>query len=330
MTEGIVDNAMVSFYVNGENTGKKSSVKFGGYFDQRAIIKDTASFFHTQSIFTWKLNTDWSINRKPDNSQTATTVVKGSSTRALLFDPQFTYIYLPDDDFKQLEAMDPNVRCSFDSNFCKYEGKCEDIDKHQLLLNFNIIGQNGFVKDFGIKIEELFVTGKTMGLNNNNCYLKVFRSFSGDQSTWYVGNVFMEKYYIAFDQSPAAKSGRSYVQVIIAEKNPDWSPNDYVPEEDEPADPTDEADKEDEDDDEPGVDTSDMGEGVNVLPKPDDHKPKDQGPKEMLAIIVVSSLTLCILVVILASCCCKKTEEYKYKSANLGDGRTYTTASDTE
>jgi hypothetical protein len=47
LNEGIIDNAMVAFYVNGENTGKKSSVKFGGYFDQRAIIKDTASFFHT-------------------------------------------------------------------------------------------------------------------------------------------------------------------------------------------------------------------------------------------------------------------------------------------
>lgn len=281
LNEGIIDNAMVAFYVNGENTGKKSSVKFGGYFDQRAIIKDTASFFHTQSKSTWRLNTDWSINRQADNSETSTIVVKGSATRSLLIDPQFTYIYLPDNDFKQLEAMDPNVRCSFDSNFCKYEGKCEDIDKHQLRLTFNIIGQNGFVKDFGIKIEELFVSGKTMGLNNNFCYLKVFRSFNADQSTWYVGNVFMEKYYVAFDQSPAVSKGKTYIQVIIAEKNEAWSPNDYDPEDDEPADPTDETEKDedkDEEDDEPGIDTSDMGEGVNVLPKPDDHKPQDQGP----------------------------------------------------
>ena len=96
-----------------------------------------------------------------------------------------------------------------------------------------------------------------------------------------VGNVFMEKYYVAFDQSPAVSKGKSYIQVIIAEKNEAWSPNDYDPEDDEPADPTDETEKDedkDEEDDEPGIDTSDMGEGVNVLPKPDDHKPQDQGP----------------------------------------------------
>ena len=93
-----------------------------------------------------------------------------------------------------------------------------------------------------------------MGLNNNFCYLKVFRSFNADQSTWYVGNVFMEKYYVAFDQSPAVSKGKSYIQVIIAEKNEAWSPNDY-----EPADPTDETEmEEDKDEEDDAEDTAKM------------------------------------------------------------------------
>jgi len=117
-----------------------------------------------------------------------------------------------------------------------------------LRLKFNIIGENGYIKDFDLKIEDLFDTGKSMKLNANNCYMKVFRSVSGDQNTWYVGNAFMEKYYVAFDMSPKIKNNYDYVQVIIAEKSTTWTPNDYVPEEEEeevsPGDQTDDKDKE--------------------------------------------------------------------------------------
>ena len=84
-------------------------------------------------------------------------------------------------------------------------GQCEDIKKLQYKLNFNIKGEN-FNKDFNLNIEDLFVTGKSMRLNANTCYMKVFRSFQGDQNTWYVGNAFMEKYYVAFDMSPNHKN----------------------------------------------------------------------------------------------------------------------------
>ena len=103
-------------------------------------------------------------------------LVKGSKTRNLLIDPQLTYLYLPDADFKKLNGIDSKINCNFDINFCKYMDKCENVNKLEFFLNLNIKGES-FDKDFRLNIDELFVTGKTMGLNDNFCYMKVFRSF---------------------------------------------------------------------------------------------------------------------------------------------------------
>jgi hypothetical protein len=120
------------------------------------------------------LKTDWSI--RGTESSDKVDKVTGTNPRNLLIDPQLTYLYLPDDDFKKLNGIDPKIQCNFDINFCKYLDTCENVDKLKFLLNLNIIGDE-FSKDFHLNIEDLFVTGKTMGLNDNSCYMKVFRSF---------------------------------------------------------------------------------------------------------------------------------------------------------
>lgn len=146
----------------------------------------------------------------------------------------------------------------------------------------------------------------------------------------------MEKYYVAFDMSPKHKQQHDYLQVIIAEKNEDWTPNDYVPpvidddDDDTPADPTDETDKEEDDvDPTPGIDTSDMGEGEHDIPKPrDGASGYDNMQQNMYIIIIGCSLTVFVLITILTCCCCKK-RAYRYKSLNLGaDDRTFTQTSD--
>ena len=241
-----------------------------------------------------------------------------------------TYLYLPDADFKKLNSIDPKIQCNFDINFCKYLDSCENTNKLNFLLNLNIKGDT-FNKDFQLNIEDLFVSGKTMGLNDNFCYMKVFRSFQGDQNTWYVGNAFMEKYYVAFDMSPNHKHQHDYLQVIIAEKNEAWTPNDYVPPADDeddddppfiPAD--DDSDKEQDKGETPGIDTSNMGEGEHDIPKPKDDSAYDRMEQNMYFIIIGCSLTVFVLISILTCCCCKK-RSYRYKSLNLGaDGRTFT------
>lgn len=227
------------------------------------------------------LKADWAIRDAGDSKHD---ILKGDKERNLLIDPQLTYLYLPDADFKKLNKIDPKIDCNFDINFCKYKDKCENINKLKFLLNLNIKGDS-FNKDFQLNIDKLFVTGKTMGLNDNNCYMKVFRSFEGNQDTWYVGNAFMEQYYVAFDMTPSHKHQYDYHQVIIAEKNDNWTPNDYVPppetdDDDKKDDDKEDQSEKDETDEEkdkddtptPGIDTSNMGEGEHDLPKADDEE----------------------------------------------------------
>lgn len=172
ISEGAIDNPIISVFIN-EKGKKKSSIKFGGLFDSRAIIAESAAFFKTQSLNTWMLKTDWSVRGTGDSK---TDIVKGSVTRNLLIDPQLTYLYLPDNDFKMLNSIDSKIQCNFNINFCKYLDKCENVNKLNFLLNLNIKGDK-YDKDFHLNIEDLFVPGKTMGLNDDSCYMKVFRSF---------------------------------------------------------------------------------------------------------------------------------------------------------
>lgn len=143
----------------------------------------------------------------------------------------------------------------------------------------------------------------------------------------------MEKYYVAFDMSPKHKHQLDYLQVIIAEKNDAWTPNDYVPpvvdDDDAPFVPTDDKEK-DHLNPSPGIDTSKMGEGEHEIPKSRDDSNMDDMQKNMYFIIIGCSLTVFILITILTCCCCKK-RAYRYKSLNLGaDGRTFTQTSDDE
>lgn len=43
MAAGTIDNPLISIFIQGKN----SSIKFGGFYNTQAIMKDTASFFHT-------------------------------------------------------------------------------------------------------------------------------------------------------------------------------------------------------------------------------------------------------------------------------------------
>lgn len=143
----------------------------------------------------------------------------------------------------------------------------------------------------------------------------------------------MEKYYVAFDMSPNHKHQKDYHQVIIAQKNETWTPNDYVPppvvddddqekDDDTPTDDKDDQEK-DEDGDE-GIDTSDMGEGENKLPLPSDDSTRDKMEQNMLIIVIGCSLGIFILITILTCCCCKK-RAYRNKSETF---RNYTVVSE--
>lgn len=49
----------------------------------------------------------------------------------------------------------------------------------------------------------MFVEGVDFGDSTNTCYIPIFyNDRNKDDNTWYLGNLFMHKYYIILDMTP--------------------------------------------------------------------------------------------------------------------------------
>ena len=67
--------------------------------------------------------------------------------------------------------------------------------------------------------------------------MPIFPNPDGDQTTWYLGNIFMKNYYVAFDMTPYTDNNYRYLQVGIGlqkaqEYEPEYKfivPTDYNP-----------------------------------------------------------------------------------------------------
>lgn len=70
--------------------------------------------------------------------------------------------------------------------------------------------------DYKIDGADLLIPAKNLGDSADHCYVGVFRSLRADQQTWYLGNLFMKKYYIVYDMTPYDERGENYIQVGIA------------------------------------------------------------------------------------------------------------------
>ena len=51
-------------------------------------------------------------------------------------------------------------------------------------------------------MENMLINGTDVGDSVDTCYLPVFKQENGDQSTWYLGMLFLTNYYIVFDMTP--------------------------------------------------------------------------------------------------------------------------------
>jgi len=63
-----------------------------------------------------------------------------------------------------------------------------------------------------------FVPGNLVGDTEDRCYIPIFANTldeDKDLSTWYLGNIFMKRYYSVFDMSPWSEDGEDYLHVGI-------------------------------------------------------------------------------------------------------------------
>ena len=71
------------------------------------------------------------------------------------------------------------------------------------------------VYDFRVKNEDTFIPGSQVGSYDGQCFMPIFPNPDGDQTTWYLGNIFMKNYYVAFDMTPYTDNNYRYLQVGI-------------------------------------------------------------------------------------------------------------------
>lgn len=67
----------------------------------------------------------------------------------------------------------------------------------------------------------MLISGKYLGQSDNTCFLAIFISNGFEvENAWYVGNLFLQKYYVFFDMTPADEHNQDYLQIGIGPLNP--------------------------------------------------------------------------------------------------------------
>lgn len=116
---------------------------------------------------------------------------------------------------EMVAVLIPQFECSYAKERCFQKQKCSQnsaIDFNFELGNpkFSTFTSFNYVHDF-------FASGDNFGSSADECWLAFF-PYDGDD-TWYLGTVFMQKYYTVFDLSPYTTEGQDTLQIGLAFPN---------------------------------------------------------------------------------------------------------------
>ena len=218
--KGLIDNMTVSFFVENDNIPNKSTIKFGSY-DQIGLRpgKDL-QMMRTAHKGTWDLKCNMVKIGKEKIAEKAN----------IRFEPQLPYLYLPKDYYRAFVDSinklyeDPNVYgkkvCIMNENLCRFDVPCKKVPKKKIEFAIRLYDAERALY-FNINWKYMYLGGEHFGGNNDECYIPVFsnrRQRDSDVDLVYVGNMFMQSYYMVFDASTLDK-GLNYVQVGIGLRN---------------------------------------------------------------------------------------------------------------
>lgn len=137
-----------------------------------------------------------------------------SDSRTLIIDPELPYIYMPVEDRKRivlaLKKQGLDVSCG---SSCKVTSACDSsVDFSTLLDLVNEDNDKETTKTFS------FTNKGGSKLIGSDCTLP-FMTHTNDDSSWYLGSIFFDDYYLVLDMTPLDERDQSYIQIGLGTRN---------------------------------------------------------------------------------------------------------------
>ena len=147
------------------------------------------------------------------------------------FEPQLPFLYLPRDYYRVFvnninklygdEAKYGTTKvCNESANICRFGKPCSQVEKKKVDFGIRIFDETRDIY-FNINWKYMYISGEHFGGNSDECYIPVFsnkRQKDSETNLVYVGNLFMQSYYMVFDMSPL-ETNHNYIQVGIGLRN---------------------------------------------------------------------------------------------------------------
>jgi hypothetical protein len=98
-----------------------------------------------------------------------------------------------------------SIKCGDD--YCSFTTPCKEVTLKNTTIQFNFgseIGLNPGI-DISLYLERYLVDGAKLGYKDRRCFLPIFTfnarsdTFRYEQNLWYLGNMFLDKYYVIND-----------------------------------------------------------------------------------------------------------------------------------
>jgi hypothetical protein len=107
--------------------------------------------------------------------------------------------------------MEREIHCNYNMNYCKFMRSCDSGNFIQWFLEFEMF-DDLISNSYGLPSNNNFmIPGTVFGDTSDTCYLPVFRSVGGSQDTWYIGNLFLQYFYLVFDMTPYDEHSLNYI-----------------------------------------------------------------------------------------------------------------------
>ena len=94
--------------------------------------------------------------------------------------------------------------CNESQNICRFGTPCHQVEKKRIEFGIRLFDETRDIY-FNINWNYMYLSGEHFGGNKDECYVPVFsnkRQKNSDVNLVYVGNLFMQSYYVVFDMSP--------------------------------------------------------------------------------------------------------------------------------